>query len=151
MQVCTKICLWTEAITAFPKSTCNLPLNIHKLHQYGKPNCPKEKKSPSLGSFFSFARGLLSILLSIEAWNDLLIHVFPRNFYIITKPIFSPIQCLSCIYPYFLARGSTASAQTEGLGLVMAIFELERFKSRDAVNKKFHDITVCSGTITMSP
>lgn len=39
---------------------------------------------------------------------------------------------------------------TEGLGLGMPIFELERFKSRDTVNKKFPDIRVCSGNITMS-
>lgn len=70
-----------------------------------------EKKSPMV---ISFVRDLLSILLSVEAQNDLTIHVFHRNFQIITKPVISPIQCLSCIHPNFLARGSTASAQTEG-------------------------------------
>lgn len=33
-----------------------------------------------------------------------------------------PIQNLSIIYPYFLARGSSAGAQTEGLGLGLAHF-----------------------------
>lgn len=39
---------------------------------------------------FSFVRGLLLLLLSVESWNGLITHGFCTNFCIPTKPILFP-------------------------------------------------------------
>lgn len=89
---------------------------------------------------FSFVRGLLLILLSVEGWNGLIIHGFCTNFYIPTKPILflDTVFIVHTLHGY-LWQGNQQLVQLvprqKGQVWLWPFLDY-RAKSRDAVEEK---------------